>query len=87
VSTYAVRGIGEAVPTENTNIIREYELKKKSEKNTNIYNEKQNNARNAEVLFQYEVARPTVTNEVYYVHEIVNQLTVSGRYVKHIQNV
>jgi hypothetical protein len=28
-----------------------------------------------------------VTNEVYYVHEIVNQLTVSGRYVKHIQNV
>ncbi|XP_021934848.1 leukocyte surface antigen CD53-like [Zootermopsis nevadensis] len=77
-STYAIREIGTVVSTKNVNITREYELTKKSEKNINIYNEKQNNTRKAEVLFQCNARKG-----VHYVHKNVNQLTDSGPNVKH----
>jgi hypothetical protein len=69
------------------NIIKECELKKKSQKNINICNEKQNNARKAEGLFECNVTRPIVKNEFRNMHKIVNELVVSGHYVKHTPNV
>jgi hypothetical protein len=87
VSTYAVRCIRTAVSTNTTNIIKECDLTKKPVKNTNIYNEKQNNAKKAEVLFKCNVLRPIVRNEFRYVHELVNELSVYGHYVKRTQNV